>query len=448
MHKISKRYGRRRFVKMIGGTGLGLSLAPFAFTSCKGCDYRKNSLLEQDFIKVIKAPGNNHNEGYIYFNGFVKLSTGVYIALACIDQPNAATEAGVKGYQGRIILSKSNDGGESWKELNSNLNFNQRLMGGILFFHEKTLYMFVSPFGNDGIISIACSNDEGVTWSDWVEIIRIRRKTKLELGARAIRPTIDDDPNWSEGQKWFAYLQQSMVIKNGHLLFAISERTQDMAIVSCDLINGLMNPESWEVSKTVAVAVPKELNPGFFPGPSMSTLEGNVIEINGQLRILARQVVDRYGTSNIAAVFDVKEDNGKPELSFTQFFPIPGAHGAFTVVYDNVSGLFWMASNLESNSQKWIKSPSGSHHGRDRRFLMLWYSLDALNWFPAGCIAAAKKNQQTFNYPSMVIDGEDLAIISRTTIDENNYTSHDADFVTFHRISNFRSLAMNIYPVP
>ena len=125
----------------------------------------------------------------------------------------------------------------------------------------------------------------------------------------------------------------------------------------------------------------------------------------------------------------------------------PGAHGLFKIVYDNESKLFWMASNLESNSQNWVTCPSGSHKGRDRRFLMLWYSLDALNWFPAGCIAAAVRMQQTFNYPSMIIDGDD-GNSCKVTIDADNYTSHDSDHVTFHRVRNFRSLAMNIFPVP
>ena len=79
---------------------------------------------------------------------------------------------------------------------------------------------------------------------------------------------------------------------------------------------------------------------------------------------------------------------------------------------------------------------------------MLWYSLDALNWFPACNIAAAKKSKQAFNYPSMLIEGNDLSVIVRTTIDTDNYNSHDSDCVTFHRITNFRSFALNIHPNP
>lgn len=75
---------------------------------------------------------------------------------------------------------------------------------------------------------------------------------------------------------------------------------------------------------------------------------------------------------------------------------------------------------------------------------MLWYGLDALNWFPAGCVARADRLSQSFMSPSMVIDGDDLAILSRTARDSGDY--HDADLATFHRVVNVRSLAMDIAP--
>lgn len=446
LYRKQDKNHRREFLKTVGAVGLGLS-----FAHCMPTDNdisKKGGPLARDFTIAIKSPGNNHMEGYIYFNGFARLPGGAFMVLAIIDQPASATEAGIKGFQGKVILSRSDDGGKTWKVLDTDINFGQRMIGGALFVHDQALYMFISPIGNDGIIRVARSDDEGLTWGDWVEVINIPRQISPDANESGIRPTTYDDPSWAEGQKWLSFCQHSMVVKNGYLYFAVTERAQDMAIVSCDLRNGLLNPESWKISETEPVNIPKELNPGFFPGRSMGTLEGNVIEINGKLRLLARQVVDRYGTSNIAAVFDVEGTAGNPRLSFVQFFPVPGAHGLFKIVYDDKSKLFWMASNLESNSQNWVTCPSGSHKGRDRRFLMLWYSLDALNWFPAGCIAAAVRMQQTFNYPSMMIDGDDLAIVARSTIDADNYTSHDADHVTFHRVRNFRSLAMNIFPVP
>lgn len=404
--------------------------------------------LGQDFTVAMKAPGANHNEGFIYFTAFIKASSGALIAFAAIEQSESAIAAGQKGHRGKILLSRSTDGGLTWTLLDSKINFERRIMGGQLFAHGEALYMFVSFHTDDGSIVAMRSDDEGVTWSTPVEVIKLPSRIAASGSKSESRTTLKDDPNWAEGQRWFAYCQNAMVVKNGRLYFAVSERTQNVALVSCDIAKGVMNPGSWFISDPVPVTVPKELSAGLFPGFSMGTLEANVIEINGQLRVLARQVVDRYGTSNIATVFDVEEVGEEQSLHFRQMFPIPGAHGKFDIVYDAPSQLFWMATNLESNSQNWVTHPTGCHAGRDRRFLTLWYALDALNWFPAGHIASAKRMGQTFNYPCMIVDGENLGVLSRTTLDADNYTSHDADTVTFHSIPNFRALALDIRPIP
>jgi hypothetical protein len=47
-------------------------------------------------------------------------------------------------------------------------------------------------------------------------------------------------------------------------------------------------------------------------------------------------------------------------------------------------------------------------------------------------------------YPSAVIDGDDIALIARTS--QSGRNQHDADLCTFHRIRNFRTLAMDLRP--
>ncbi len=48
-------------------------------------------------------------------------------------------------------------------------------------------------------------------------------------------------------------------------------------------------------------------------------------------------------------------------------------------------------------------------------------------------------------YAGPLIDGDDLLILSRTSSSEAG-SQHDADLVTFHRVRNFRSLALNLLP--
>jgi hypothetical protein len=59
-------------------------------------------------------------------------------------------------------------------------------------------------------------------------------------------------------------------------------------------------------------------------------------------------------------------------------------------------------------------------------------------------------------YPVMFVDGDDLAILVRTSKHYSGLQAavrarngfHDANLMTFHRVKDFRSLAMNIRPQP
>ena len=53
-------------------------------------------------------------------------------------------------------------------------------------------------------------------------------------------------------------------------------------------------------------------------------------------------------------------------------------------------------------------------------------------------------HRHAFNYCTPLIDGDDLLIVSRTSQDAAN--KHDNDRVTFHRLTNFRSLTMDLRP--
>ena len=79
-----------------------------------------------------------------------------------------------------------------------------------------------------------------------------------------------------------------------------------------------------------------------------------------------------------------------------------------------------------------------------RRILVLLYSLDGLNWFQAGCIAMWPSPLQGFQYATPLIDGDDLVLLVRTS--RNGPNQHDAELMTFHRVRDFRSLALDLHP--
>ena len=165
--------------------------------------------------------------------------------------------------------------------------------------------------------------------------------------------------------------------------------------------------------------------------------------------MFARAIIDEKATANIAAVLDYNEAANK--LSFTQFTSWPGGQCKFFILHDQPNRTYWMLSNLVTNSQDLLgwghrmrETGYTGGPGNERRWLFLHYSVDCLNWFPAGCVARWPHSvHRSFMYPSAAIDGPDLVILSRTSRDAQN--QHDADLCTIHRIPNFRTLAMNLH---
>jgi hypothetical protein len=217
-----------------------------------------------------------------------------------------------------------------------------------------------------------------------------------------------------------------------------------------------MDPAAWRISNTVPlVEIPRAIvNQKFAAAASSHYLEPNVIEVQGKLRVLATVKPNRQTTANLGVVLDLSDEAGKLDLKFSQYFPMPGGQLKYCVIWDEKSRMFWATSNLVVDSQAmfdwWQKGVALGNFtgggGNDRRFLMLHYSLDGLNWFAAGCVAQAAKISQSFMYARPIIDGDDLAIISRSSVNAPN--QHDSDYATFHRVRNFRQLALNLVPTP
>lgn len=87
----------------------------------------------------------------------------------------------------------------------------------------------------------------------------------------------------------------------------------------------------------------------------------------------------------------------------------------FPISLDNVNELKHRLRKLG-----FVGSPAN-----ERRILNLYYSLDSLNWFEAGTVAMSRNPLESFSYPSMLIDGEDLLVLSRTSLGGKN--QHDTN---------------------
>lgn len=324
-----------------------------------------------------------------------------------------------------LIVSKSFDKGGTWETV-CKLPYAEATP----IIEGDALYLFTQYHQHDGVY-FTRSTDWGVTWEEAVKVI--------------------------DGQFWNC--QTAMVRRDGKLYWCMDRNHNSLAAVCCDLELGIMNPQAWRTSEVVTVPrIPNEIVRGVGEGDWLSKwpggfamLEPNVVEVNGKMMAIARVVIDEYATANMCAVLDISDENGKLELVFKQFYALPGGQCKFHILRDEKSGLFWMTSNLPTNSldllnyrEKLDGTEFMGGTGNERRILTLWYSLDALNWIPVGVVAIAKKMLQSFMYPSMDIDGDDLVILSRSSIHSSN--QHDADYSTFHIVRNFRELALDLQP--
>lgn len=385
--------------------------------------------LAQDYTVVFHNP---NPEYYVEGPGLAKLDNGSLLAVVPVV-PREPWSAKRRVEHSVIHILRSHDGGETWQKL-STLPY----YSAAPFLHQGKLYLFANKPGdklrNDDLLLLRSDNN-GETWSAPVTLF--------------------------QGHYWNC--DTSMVRHEDKIYWAVDDLSFGMnrgpRLVAGDLSRDPMDPAAWRISEVVKfpgeptlMALPKhESLPSQY-------LEPNVIEVAGQLHVLCATKIHRPSMPGLVSLLDATDDGKKLDLKFAQYRAMPGGHLKFCILRDEASKLFWATCNLAVDSEDlfgWWDGPLKKSHaqlkttaagGNDRRFLMLQYSMDGMNWFPAGCVAQAKKLSQSFMYARPVVDGDDLAIVARSSINGPNL--HDADYATFHRVKHFRGLALNLVPEP
>ena len=121
-------------------------------------------------------------------------------------------------------------------------------------------------------------------------------------------------------------------------------------------------------------------------------------------------------------------------LEFHKAIDFEGNLSKFTISYDEKSKRYWSLVNKVT-----------SKNLKQRNVLSLVTSKDLENWEEAEEILNYENNAWPedsslvgFQYVDWIFDGDDILALSRTAINgANNF--HDANYITFHKIKNFRS---------
>ncbi|MDD3153828.1 MAG: sialidase family protein [Victivallaceae bacterium] len=339
---------------------------------------------------------------------------------ARLDGPKSSGGDAASGNQVRVFYS--DDHGHSWTESPARL----AMLHENLFRAGKSLYMI----GQSGALLISRSDDNAVTWS-----VPVPLDTRFRWKDGAGRVNVDrgrvtacygrafESGPWAMPVAFCANENADLTVKEN---WTFSEPFDPRPLLESARTGGLPMVE--------------------FPG----IIEPNVTKIYdpgheyfdhvGQRSVVFfRTTWERPvpGMANVAAVLTVTDDDvrGKVEIQQLQnaggrnlfHIPWPGGSVKFNLVFDPVDSCYWMAASQIDG------------RGSPRRRLALYFSGNLFDWCFAGMVAAGKNIDQARNYPALLLDGDDLIILSRSG-DEAACSDHDSNLITVHRVARFRSL--------
>ena len=380
--------------------------------------------LAQDFVIAARIP-----DPRLYFfhdPNLARLGDGTLILAA----PQWGRRGTGIGRSLRIV--RSTDAGQTWSDLPT-LPYEE----GRPFVVDGQLLMFVQERTHRDF-QIVASDDRGETWT-------------------APR-TVIEGPLWN--------ISTAQVIRPDALYWAMDRDSAGVdyrgkVMVRWDRAKSALDPDAWSISNVVPPPeVPAALTRGLFPVDDRPQIQGgwpSAVRVAGAQHGRGRQQDPPCSSGRSST--RTPRPTSRRFLTTTRMPTSCASPSSRPGQADSASSsssttrphrMYWMLSNLVTNSQDLVgwgdrmrETKYTGGPGNERRWLFLHYSIDCLNWFPAGCVARWPDSvHRSFMYPSAAIDGDDLVILSRTSRDAEN--QHDADLCTIHRVRDFRSLAMDL----
>lgn len=310
--------------------------------------------------------------------------------------------------------------------------------------------------------AVYASYDKGKTWDLLSEIDKQRWSTLFyhrdalyligvyeAFGNAVIRKSMDGGRSWShpddsksgllaEGRYHCAPVP--VVINRGRIWRAYEDAPEGREfraiMISAPVNADLMDANSWTFSNKL------EFDREWCEGTMLGWLEGNVVITQDQ------QVVDflrcgfSKGKHSTAAMVRISSDGKKatfdPDKDFIHF---PGASKKFTIRFDSESRKYWSLVNwIQPGDMKLLEKGKA---GMIRNTLALVSSSNLMDWIIERIVLYHPDTRDhAFQYVDWQFDKEDMIAVSRTAFEDglggaDNY--HNANFITFHRIKNFRN---------
>lgn len=316
---------------------------------------------------------------------------------------------------------------------------------------------------NGDTTHVYASTDKGATWTkraeikgQWWSTLFVHRGKLYLMGvskARGfciIRRSADGGKSWTEPKDANTGLLHDdgmyhcaavpVLEHNGRLWRGMEDcigpkgwdRKFNVFLMSAPVDADLLKASSWTSSTRLAHTATwlDGKFGGWLEGNAVATPSGEVLDI---LRVQQPGYPERAAIVRLSA--DGKMATFDPAKDFVAF---PGGGKKFTIRYDAKSKKYWALAN---HVPKEFEGPNAASR---RNTLALLASDDLRTWEVRRIVLQhADIKTHGFQYADWQFDGNDLIAAVRTAFDEADSTqahnAHDANYLTFHRIANFRS---------
>jgi len=351
-------------------------------------------------------------------------SSGIYIgspSLAVLtndDYVASHDEFGPKSTERSRAVShvfRSRDRGASWEKV-STIN---GAFWSSLFVHRGALYL-LGPDRHYGNVLIRRSLDGGAKWSSPTNNTTGLLRDNGEYHC-APMPVIEH-----AGRLW-----RAMEWRNPPIAWGINYRA---GLLSVPIETDLLNATNWTCSNFL----PSDR--AWNSGDMGAWLEGNaVVTPAGELVNVLR--VQTKSPDEKAAIVHISSDgmvaSFDPAIGFVKF---PGGAKKFTIRFDPRTKRYWSLASIVLDRDR------ADNPGSIRNTLALTTSPDLIDW-EVRCVLLHHPDvkKHGFQYVDWLFDGEDIIAVCRTAFDdgrEGAHNFHDANFLTFHRFTNFRRLTL------
>jgi len=315
----------------------------------------------------------------------------------------------------RTTVFRSSDRGQSWKKVSDV----QGAFWSTLFVHRGALYL-IGTDRHHGNAVIRRSNDGGETWTSPANATTglLRDGGEYHCGPM---PVIE-----YKGRLW-----RAIEWRHPPKDWGVNYRA---AMLSAPVDADLLDAANWILSEPLP-------SDRAWNGNDMGAwLEGNaVVAPSGELVDFLR--VQTRSPDEKAAIVHISSDGKKASFDpAADFIPFPGGSKKFAIRFDPQSKMYWSLANIVPEPDR------SSNPGGTRNTLALVCSADLTHWTTRTILLHhPDKKKHAFQYVDWLFDGNDIIAASRTAFDDGvggAESAHNANFLTFHRIANFREKTM------